>query len=403
MSRLAVAYVCSDPGVPVFGCKGASVHVQEILRAFSRRGAAVRLYARRLGGEPSRDLEAVAVHALAAVPSLASPELFRQGVFAANRSLRAALEGDPEISLVYERHSLFSFAALEVARARGIPGILEVNAPLVDEALRFRGLTHPELARDLCARAYRAAGTIVAVSRGVAAALEREPASHGKVVVVGNGVDVARFAAPREPTARRTFTIGFVGGLKPWHGLETLIEAFARFAQRRPYARLAIVGDGPGRDAIRAEIEARGLGDRVLVPGAVAPSEIPGWLARFDVAVAPYSALDGVYGSPLKLLEYMASGVAIAASRIGQCAELIEDGRSGLLCEPGDASALTRAFERLEQSPSLRLALGRAACEAARARHGWDAVLDAILAASREPRSELPSLRRMLVAATSTI
>jgi glycosyltransferase involved in cell wall biosynthesis len=91
------------------------------------------------------------------------------------------------------------------------------------------------------------------------------------------------------------------------------------------------------------------------------------------------------------------------ASRIGQCAELIEHGRSGLLCTPGDAAAVAAAFETFARDPALRIALGRNARERARESHSWDAVLAAITSASEERRSELPPLRRLLVSAVSTI
>lgn len=65
---MRLAYVCADPGIPVFGAKGASIHVQEVIRAFRRQGLQVRLFAMRLGGEPPADLRDLPVHCLPEPP-----------------------------------------------------------------------------------------------------------------------------------------------------------------------------------------------------------------------------------------------------------------------------------------------------------------------------------------------
>jgi glycosyltransferase involved in cell wall biosynthesis len=85
------------------------------------------------------------------------------------------------------------------------------------------------------------------------------------------------------------------------------------------------------------------------------------------------------YFSPLKVLEYMAAGLPVVASRIGQLAELVEDGRSGILCPAGDAAALADALDALRRDPALGARLGAAGREAALRRHSWDAVVRTIL------------------------
>jgi glycosyltransferase involved in cell wall biosynthesis len=150
-------------------------------------------------------------------------------------------------------------------------------------------------------------------------------------------------------------------------------------------ARLLIIGDGPERQSVELAAARRGIGDAVTLAGAVDPADIPSYLAQMDVAVAPYPPLEDFYFSPLKVLEYMAGGIAIAASAIGQVAELIADGRTGLLCAPGDAEALAEALRRLHESPSLRQRLGAAAREQAVRGHSWDAVVRQILELAAAP------------------
>ena len=152
---LRVAYVTADPGVPVFGRKGNSVHVQGMLRALQSRGDQVTLFAASLGGNVPADLADMPVRLLPAVPKgdLAQRE---SGLFEANPALRDALELAGPFDLVYERYSLWSCAALEWARDHGTPSILEVNAPLIHEQATHRGLVDRATAESVARRAFTA-------------------------------------------------------------------------------------------------------------------------------------------------------------------------------------------------------------------------------------------------------
>ena len=113
--------------------------------------------------------------------------------------------------------------------------------------------------------------------------------------------------------------------------------------------------------------------------GAVAPDAIPGLLASMDIAVAPYPPLAHFYSSPLKVYEYMAAGLPIVASRIGQVGEIIQDGVTGLLVAPGDSAAFTKALIRLQNDPELRQQLGANARESV-SEHTWDHIVDHVMA-----------------------
>jgi glycosyltransferase involved in cell wall biosynthesis len=93
-----------------------------------------------------------------------------------------------------------------------------------------------------------------------------------------------------------------------------------------------------------------------------------------DILVSPHLPLAGgreFFGSPTKLFEYMAAGRAVIASRIGQMAEIIRDGENGLLVEPADARALSRAIELLAYDKDLRARLGQAARQTVCQRYTW--------------------------------
>lgn len=396
---MQIAYICADPGIPVFGQKGCSIHVQEVMRALGRQGARVELFAVRFGGLPAADLAAVVQHPLPPVPKgdLAQREAAALAINAdlwAN--LWAELERAGPFDLIYERYSLWSYSAMEFAQTHHIPALLEVNAPLIEEQAQHRGLIDREGAQQAANRAFQAASTLIAVSAEVKQYLTGW-VSGDRVQVIPNGVNHHRFIRPRgvgpgaggpgsggrwsaPETSADTFTVGFVGSLKPWHGLSHLVNAFARLQQRVPEARLLIVGDGPGRGALEAELAQRQLHSVTQLTGAVAPEQIPDLLALMDVAVAPYPASSNFYFSPLKVVEYMAAGLPVVVSDIGQLRHLVVNDVTGLLHPPGDDIALALALEELWRSPSWRHSLGRAAQQHILAHHTWDAVAQQILA-----------------------
>jgi len=378
---IRIAYISADPGVPIFGRKGCSIHAQEVLRGLVKYGAEVDLFATNLAGEPPPGLEDVQVHPLAPAPKgdLAARE---QLLLAGNRELRDALDGAGPFDLVYERYSLWSFAGMDYARAANTKGLLEVNAPLIEEQAEHRGLIDRAGAERVAAQVFERASALLAVSEEVARYLTNFPAARDKVHVVPNGVNPDRFplnAAPSLPGTPGTFTVGFVGTLKRWHGLEILVEAFSRLHKERSNARLLIVGDGPERANQQAALSSHGLLEATHFAGAVSAGDVPRLLASMDAAVAPYPKLSHFYFSPLKVYEYMAAGLPVVASRLGQLADLIQHDVNGLLTTPGDAAELAAALERLRTLPDLRTRLGNAARATVLRDHTWDVVVRRVL------------------------
>jgi glycosyltransferase involved in cell wall biosynthesis len=249
-----------------------------------------------------------------------------------------------------------------------------VNAPLTDEEQRYRdGLAFPALARWTERRIWRRADLLVTVSRALQRHVERAGVAPGKVRLLPNAVDARLFHpdAGNERRLRRRlrldgrFVVGFTGSFKIWHGVDVLLEAFARLHGEDSSCHLLLVGDGPMRAALERDTRRLGLEQAVTFAGAVPHDEVPGYLTVMDVAVAPYPALGDFYYSPLKLYEYMAAGRPVVASRIGQVAEVVRDGATGLLYEPGDGAELVRCLRRLRGDERLRAELAgnaRIAC-----------------------------------------
>ncbi len=379
---MKLAYVCCDPGVPVFGSKGGSIHVQSVLGSLVRRGVEVVLYARRVGGNTPAGLEGIRLEKLAKAPRGQTVQRERF-LLDDNQTIQSMLAKEDGFDVIYERHSLWSYGAMAFACDAGIPGVLEVNAPLVEEQLRYRTLHLVDETQAAVAKSFAAAGAVLAVSRELGQWLDTQTAARGRVHVVSNGVDVERFGnqvKPRLSTETDVVTIGFVGSLRPWHGVDQLLAAFLRLRKAHRSVRLVIVGDGP----MRAELEAMiaqhdDAKDAVIFVGSVEPDSVPGWLASMDIAVVPYPALEGFYFSPLKLYEYMASGRAIVASAVGQVCDVIADGYSGLLYRPGDIDSMCGALVRLVGDRALRLKLGSNARDVACREHSWDRRVEEIL------------------------
>ncbi len=377
---LHIAYVCCDRGVPVGGHKGASLHVAELVRALGAGGAEVQVLAARtadgcgdelhgatvldVGGSRAarRTREALLKGPAAAASPAAAAEA---AAVLLNQEFARALERlhrHWRIDAVYERYSLWGFAASGFARANGIPHLLEVNAPLPDEQKRYRELENEALARSLEAHAFASAGRVLVPSAALVPYAVSRGATRRAVQVVPNAADPARFRpARRRRDATDTFTIGFVGSLKPWHGLDELAKAFRRLHRGWRGYRLLVVGDGPLRAEMEEQLRGWKLGDAVTFTGAADHDQVPEWIARMDAALAPYPADAPTYFSPIKIFEYMAAGVPIVASRVGQISEVLKHRRSALLHAPGAVAEIAACVDELRRRPALSAKLAKQA------------------------------------------
>jgi glycosyltransferase involved in cell wall biosynthesis len=381
--EMRVAYVCLDPGVPVFGRKGCSVHCQEVLRVLRQRGFDIELFATRMGRDIPPDLQDIPRHELRRTFSQQARCREKQLVDL-NPQIRQRLSDAAPFDLIYERYALWSFAAMEFAQTRSIPGVLEVNSPLINEQKAYRTLIDEPAARFHRDQCFRSASSIIAVSEQVAQQIRQNVLARGKTTTVPNGVDCRKFNSSSVDRSERNHgntVIGFVGTLKPWHGVASLLRAFSMVRAENPEVVLKIVGDGPQRESLRDQSLAFSSDVQQAVDwlGAIPNSQIPAVLSTFDVAVAPYPDLQDFYFSPLKILEYMAAGLPVVASRLGQIATLIDHGISGMLVKPGCPVDLAESLSTLCDDPRLRSRLGGAARQDVEMNHTWQSVVDRIL------------------------
>lgn len=384
---MRAAFVCLDPGVPVFGCKGNSVHCQEVIRALIHLGWSVQIFAVRFDDDKPDDLARIPCVRLD--PQIGINRSNReQALVDLNSRIANALQLAGPFDLIYERYSLWSHAPMGFAQSTGSHGILEVNSPLLDEQSRYRTLENAELAQQLSNKAMMAAESIIAVSTEVAAQLDHDPVVQKKITVVPNGVNVSRFTGRNydgDSRSTQTITLGFVGTLKPWHGVENLLLVFERLYPKIPGLQLKIIGDGPQKKQLGKLVATFSVETRSAITwtGAVSSENIPCHLSTVDIAVAPYPALESFYFSPLKVLEYMAAGLPIIASRIGQIEELIEHRQTGILVQPGCLDELEASIGQLCADHRQRVRLGRAARQRAVLDYSWETTVRKILGTIR--------------------
>jgi glycogen synthase len=210
----------------------------------------------------------------------------------------------------------------------------------------------------------RADAVLVLVPR-TAELLRADGIPEGTVHVLPSGFDPGLFTPggvdtfPGLPRPR----IGYVGRLAQQKRPDLLVQAFGRM--RQP-AQLVVVGDGPLRRTVQAAVERSPARERITVTGFVPHADVPRVLASLDVLALPsaYEEMGSV------LVEAMASGLPVVASRVGGIPDLVQDGTTGLLVPPLDVDALAGALDTLVADRGCRLRMGSAARQRASA-YSW--------------------------------
>jgi len=187
-----------------------------------------------------------------------------------------------------------------------------------------------------------------------------------KTLFIKNGVDTERFVpgagtAGIGPWSADDFVIGTVARVQDIKNHRGLVEAFillrAQLPEHAQRLKLSIVGDGPLLAQVREQVAAAGITDAVWLPGARA--DIAEVLQTFTVFVLPSFA----EGTPVSMLEAMASSLPVVASKVGGIPEVVVEGEHGMLVPPGDVTALAGALARYVQAPELARRHGMAARE----------------------------------------
>ena len=349
---MRVLYVASDQTLP--GETGGSVHVHEVSRELAKRGHEVHAVVQDRGGTNAAG-DGYAIHRISWTPA---HRFFRFRARPQIEALIAQLRPD----VLMERYYNFGGEGILAAATAHVPSLLEVNSPVVDHEGSMKAWLDALLvARPM--RAYRerlvkSASALISPIKEIVPEFAR-----AKTHTVTWGANVEAFHPSRRNEARRaswgaspqTTVVLFSGSHRPWHGVETLLQA-ARLMKDR--ADLMFVLAGGDHQAIATDFNGRFLG---RVPYA----EMPEVTACADISVAPYdrsrlpSLKLGFFWSPLKIFESLASGVPMITLDIEPLNQIVRANQEGVFFRENDAQDLARVIGSLATHREQRLTMGR--------------------------------------------
>jgi glycosyltransferase involved in cell wall biosynthesis len=369
MRPLRILYAALDQTVP--GSLGGSVHVQSVAEGLAARGHEVHVAVQSGGAWPAGK-----VHWHAMGPPFNRPELRWM-----RRGRLHDLAWECRADIVIERYYNFGGEGVLAADDTGVPAVLEVNAPVID----FPGSAKERIDRALLVQPMRRWRDRLCrlTSLFVTPTADILPAwvDRSKVLEVEWGADVHHFCPgvpgdiPFHTDTERILCV-FAGAFRSWHGAIHLSAALARLhAAGDERFGGVFIGDGPER--VAAERCARGI-PGITFTGALPHDRLPAGLSHADIGIAPFEPARhaplrlGFYWSPLKIFEYMASGLPVVAPALPRLSRLVEHGREGILYDPEDPKGLDKAIVSLAD-PHVRMRMSAAARARVVRDFSWDA------------------------------
>ena len=218
---------------------------------------------------------------------------------------------------------------------------------------------------------------VTAVSEPVAAFLEKQVGiSRAKIQMIPNGVDISRYRSAIALTRSslgwkdKDVVIGCIARLEPEKGHAILLDAFQQVHARAPHARLLLIGEGSEREALTAKVGTLNLNGSVQFLGV--RTDIPALLATSDV-VTLASFREGL---PMAVLEAMAAGKPVVATRVGSIPDVIKDGRSGLLFSSGNTNELAQALHIMVGDAQKRREFGAEGFKSVQSGYSFDRTLE---------------------------
>lgn len=363
---------------------GVEEHVYHLAAGLSQAGIAVEvLTTDMLRSSPFTRIASDSTSYPFAVMRLRAWKMFdaphELGVIAPSM-VRATLKSGPDL---VHAHAYGYFPAFAASLASALDDVVLVVTPHSDAG-------RPSWRKKLFDRVVpsltvKRAARVIAISRHEAAHLTRIGVPPDKINVIPNGVDIAEFAGLDRGRADGDGLVGlFVGRIDLGQkGLETLVRAMALLPSSHPF-RIRIVGeDWSGIETLRSLAQRLGIADRMTIVGKLDREALLEEYANAHFLVLP--SLFEPFG--IVLLEAMATGLPVVASRVGGIPEIVVDGRTGLLVEPGNAHALAEALFRISGDDGLRHSMGREARERVKG-FGWDSIVPQIISLYTEALQE---------------
>ncbi|MCB0308535.1 MAG: glycosyltransferase family 4 protein [Bdellovibrionales bacterium] len=359
MKPLRLAYVCSNPSYSLSSKAGYAIHIKSLLEAFSKRGANISVFM-------PQHIRKVNTAMADQIPK---PHRLRQYfpkmIWSTAKDIRRiyqdiqfysrvtkTLESEP-VDIIYERLDYLGSRLPKMLDMNKYKYVVEIHAPLDEEQTLFNG--DSLLAKQLLLNVKRslfAAHSIVTVSDYMKQWLLKSGVSGEKICVSHNAVDINMFERSTQESPN-VVNIGFVGSMAPWHRVDVLFKAFIEIYQKHPI-HLTIAGP-ISADILKMQDLERLVNDKAIsLLGSIKHEDIPSVLSRLSIGVMPGS---NMYGSPIKIFEYGAAGLAVIAASTPAIREIITDGVDGILIESGNSHQLKNALEKLICDSELRKAL----------------------------------------------
>jgi PEP-CTERM/exosortase A-associated glycosyltransferase len=268
---------------------------------------------------------------------------------------------------VIHAHSpvLDAVPAIRVGRKQGIPVVYEIRAfwedAAVDHGTTREGSLRYRLTRALETWAVKNADAVTVICEGLRQDLVARGIEPGKITVIPNAVDIDKFSVggKADPELKMKLglgtsrVLGFIGSFYAYEGLDLLLDALPAILKQMPDVKVLLVGGGPQELALKQQVMALDVKERVIFTGRVPHGEVNRYYDLIDVLVYarhPMRLTELV--TPLKPLEAMAQGRLMVASDVGGHKELIDDGKTGVLFRAGQADDLASKVVGLLQDES---------------------------------------------------
>jgi glycosyltransferase involved in cell wall biosynthesis len=384
---MRILYSAIDQSVPA--AHGGSVHVTAVAEGLAALGHEVQVL---VAPGDRGEIPAGRAQWVALPPPLGSRRL---RLLRAREITSRARLFRPDV--IIERYYNFGGEGILAAGRVGALAVLEVNAPVVDHPGSLKKLADRALLIEPMRRwrdwQCRHADLIVTPS----AKIIPEDVPRSKILRTEWGADTERFRPGA--TGLVPFTRGegdvvavFAGAFRAWHGAIHLVDAIARLRARgRRDMKALFVGDGPELPRVR---DAAAGVDGITLVGSVTHEQVPAILAAADIGVAPFdvqahpSLSHEFHWSPLKIFEYMASGLPVVAPRIERLTHIVGHQTEGWLYDPANPEGLADALDSLT-SPAVRQQLGGAARARAVGEFSWSSHCRRLDAAIQDARRRL--------------
>ena len=311
---------------------------------------------------------------------------------------------------IYQRYNGFSFCGAYIAKKKNIPFVLEFNSSDVwkiknwknnDTFLKriFKTIYYKIFKLPIVSTIEKynlnSAAHIVVVSDALKDIILKFGVDENKIIVNPNGIDESKYNpqikcddVKQKYNLENKIVIGFIGTFGQWHGAENIALAFGGLLKKYPEyknkAKLFMIGDGIRMSAVKKYILEFGLQENVVLTGLIPQYEGAKFLNACDIlinATVPNPDGSEFFGSPTKLFEYMAMGKAIICSDMAQMSEILEQGKTAYMVEPGNIDELATAMKELVDDSELRRRLGNSARDEVIKKYTWDKHVDKILKA----------------------